>query len=678
MSVESEKADRRNYYGPTTELDDDELVVRIIQDLRTARGDKAQDFSRNLRYRNIYMALDDPNDIIDESTGQMSDDRGLYSNTYLPLGAAAVDTAVAQLYNHLFPTPDYFEMEAGDFMEDFRSPKITEHMKKRHREMRFRTKICQILQIICCFDYAVSFMRWQIKPGYVPVSTGGIENIEMGGISMRQRKRKTQWEYRINAVERPDLCIVPYFNCVHDANSFDDFESATFFIDWRDEPITQLMAYAENKDGFGKYKNIETVIAEHDRRLAEINEEAGIDPARRSSRLSHDRIRIYRYWTHEEMSEMAYGKIIYRSKTDGIGAQLWKLFRRPSEFPGMGILQRIERQQLDINTIINLKRDFQNRQLNPISAISEDLIGSEEGDIELYPGRTFRFRRGEAKKKIEFYYPGMDISQGATEELTIQMDSIERVTGFGSENVQGAFSSGRKTAREVSAVAAGIVSKAKYFAENIETDCLEPLYMRQFLLEQANLSQIDQFKYFGAKGSDWVIIRPEDYAFGSVPVFHAKGSSQVSYSEIQIERFFKAVQVGMSIAPQLHNWPNIIAKMWQMLEPKDFRHFIKDPREKTHNVPPRMENVLLAMGHEVEISPENDDREHLAEHRSYQKTGDYQLWPEAMKRNMENHCMEHEGRQNLSQMALSGGMQNLANSQDMSDPLRGIRQLSVG
>ena len=132
----------------------------------------------------------------------------------------------------------------------------------------------------------------------------------------------------------------------------------------------------------------------------------------------------------------------------------------------------------------------------------------------------------------------------------------------------------------------------------------------------------------------------------------------------------------MSIAPKLHNWPNIIAKMWQMLESKDYRHFIKDPREKTHNVPPRIENMLMAMGHEVQVSPENDDQEHLAEHYGIQRTPDYQLWAEAMKSNMANHCKEHEGKKNMAQLASSGG--GMGNKQDDSDPLRGIRQLSAG
>ena len=111
-------------YRSTRAMTDDEVVERVQADFKQAKSDKAADNKRCLRYKHIYEALDNPEEIVDEDTGRLADDRRIYSNTYLPIGAAVVDAAVATLYNAFFSVPDYFEIAAEDYWDNKAAGKI--------------------------------------------------------------------------------------------------------------------------------------------------------------------------------------------------------------------------------------------------------------------------------------------------------------------------------------------------------------------------------------------------------------------------------------------------------------------------------------------------------------------------------------------------------------------------
>ena len=120
--------------------------------------------------------------------------------------------------------------------------------------------------------------------------------------------------------------------------------------------------------------------------------------------------------------------------------------------------------------------------------------------------------------------------------------------------------------------------------------------------------------------------------------------------------------------PNIHNMQNIVASLWQMIDPKNWTKFIRDPREKQHNIPQDVENMLLAHGHKPEVSPENNDREHIASLEKLMRTPDYQIWPQAFKLNAEEHLQHHKAKR-ADTAALQRGTQNPM--QDESDMMRG-------
>lgn len=660
---------------PIRKISDEELAEKILTDFNRLKGDKSEDIERNKRYRLMYKALDNPLDVIDEETGNaVVDDKSKYSDTYLAVGASLVDTACASLYNHFFSIPDYMEIDGDDFEDDLVSKKITQHQLKRHEEMRFKIKVYEALQQACCFDYAVTLCRWKIKPGYVNKRVNRVEEYSLGKMKFRENRVRMEQQWIPNAIDRSDFEVLDFFNCYHDQSSKNGFMDSTMFIDVYWIPIEDLIANKKDESTpFGKFKNVDKVVKKFlEDQGYSFND--GDDPVERGNKKFVNRIKIIRYWTHDQVAEYAEGYIIRRSNIDGMPLQLWRLYQLPAEFKGMGILQRIERNQYDINNIINIKRDFQNLSLTPSAIIDEDLLGLHaEGDVEIYSGKTFINRTGkEPDKLLKFLQPGMDISSGASEELSLQMSNVNNVAGFG-PNQMGNFSQGRKTAREALTVQAGSESRAAVIASRLEYDCLIPAYMKLFVLEQMNLTKEDRFKYQGPEGIGWLVIRPEDYRWNSIPKFSAKGTSYMVNKDLQIQQFMLALDRTMQYFPDMANREMLLAKLWQSLDPKDHLKMIKDPRDKGHKVPANLENYMMSMGQMPEVSQQDNHEMHIATHEMLKNSKEYPLWTEAMKMNHQEHINTHKGMMAQSPANVMKIPQASAGFQDESDVLRGQR-----
>jgi len=656
-------------------MGDKELATRISGDFKQAKSDKDNDMNRCRRYERIYQALDQINRKVDESSGKLTDDRRIYSNTYLPYGAAVVDTGVSSVWNAFFGSPDYFEIDAANPYDELFATKITAHLKKRHKEMKFKTVVYRALQQAACFDYSVTCTKWRVEGGYIPKRVPIEDVVDLGGVKLKERRIEIQDEWVPNAIDRSHVELFDYFNCYHDTKAKTGLEDSEFFIDVRQELIENLIAESQNEENpFGRYKNIRAVINEMAEELNNVISQPIVDEDQLTM-IMRRRVTIVRYWTKHHVAEMIGNNIVSRQNINGWPLQLWRFHVLPNKFRGMGLVQRIERGQYDINAIINLKRDHQNLVLNPIAVVDEELVDLNEGKVQLYPGRTLVSSGGVPGDKVYFYNPGV-IPQGALEEINIQVQVMNEVTGLG-PNQKSQFSSGRTTAREVAAVQAGALSKIMTVALNMEEECLEPIYQQLFLLEQRFMRGKDVFKYHGDLAHEWIRVTPTDYKFMAMPSFMAKGTSIIKDRDIEITQFLAAMDRAVQI-PQFNNMKEVSKKMWQLLQPNDWYKFIIDGVPNQPNIPPQMENRVFAEGKSVEVSPANDDAEHLQVHKAHTYTPDYQLWPQAYKNRFEQHMANHQMADQEKQVKANP---NLPNQQDASDQDRGIRggsQLSIG
>lgn len=653
-------------------LNDKQALERVMGDIEDAKSAKKDDIERNQRYRRIYEALDDPDDRIDETTGQIEDDESIYSNTYMPLGAALVDAGTSKTFNQIFSTDDYFKIAASNWEDELYALRNTAHMKQQHREMKYRYRVLQALQQMFSFDYCVTMIRWHVKSGFVPKTEVERSFLNLGGVKVQHQRADTKMRWTPYKIDRPDLVIFPFFRCYHDESSIDGLEGSKYFIDERDEDFDTLRDLEKTKDKpWGRYKNVTAVI----KAAAKGDGDKEVDdPVDRQGQQKKRRATISRYWTHDHVVEISHGKIIHRSDLTSMPLHLWKLFELPGEFRGMGLLQRIERNQRNMNAAVNQVTDFRNLVNNPIGAVSDEIATNEDGNIDIYPGVTF-VTGGDPNKAFAFHTVGPDITLGAIATINLETDMMRTVSRV-SENTSGQFTSGRRSATEAREVAQGVDEGTFVVAAKIEETVIVPILTEQFILNQTMMTSEDAVKYMAEGAYEFFTIKPSDYRWGHTPRFFATGSTYIQYDEVKKQQFMAGYDRALA-APQLHNMEALTLKMWQLLDPQDFQRFVRDPRKKSYNAPPAMENFMMAHGHKAQVSPENNHSEHIASHAALETTPDYKFWPDQFKQNLREHQQGHQ-----AMMTQGGGRTNSLSEagpgQGPADALRGIRGPTLG
>jgi len=662
---------------PVHKLTDKQALLRVMNDYREAQAAKDNALTRAVRYDAMYQALDAPDEAIDQTTGLIEDDESMYSNTYMPIGAAIVDSAIAQLFNLIFATEDYFKIEADDIEDMLFETEVTAFFKKRHKEMGFKHKVYQALSQACCFDYAVTHTRWLMEGGYEPRPVRRIEEVKLGATMLRKQTVRAETMYVPDKIDRSDLQVLNFMRCYPDPLATDGFNDSRFFVDDFDIALEDLIAQSENMVPWGKYKNIEKIVAETKEELDSgqvynVDYSKSRDTEIRKTILHSRKRTVIRYWTKHHIIKVCQGHIIQRQNIPGWPLQEWSIFPKPvPSFGGMGFLQRIERNGYDINASLNSRRNLQNLISNPFAVIDQELIGSEEGEPRLWPGKVMVSRGGNANDKIFVYTPGANTNQDAIADVNMQMEMTQRVSSV-DENAFGIIRGDRTTATEVRQAAAGRMTRLGVTAQRLEEQCLEKIYINHFHLEMTFLTKTEFVRYFGDKGEQMLAVDSASFMWNKMPRFVAMGTFSVLEDAVKMQQFFTAVQLAAGMPQVQFNWNNIALQVFRYLHPKEYYKFVKDPNIPSENIPPDIENMLIAQGRVVRRSPANNDGEHLPVHESVKLTKDYQIWPQARRLLLDQHINEHKAGQGA--VANAPSLQKmLGRQQDSADSLRGIR-----
>ncbi len=662
---------------PIHELSDEECALRIESDYEDAKAAKNTSYDRYSRYQAIYQALNPPEEDDESDSGLIEDDLARHADSYMPIGAAVVDSAASQLYNAFFSTKDYVEIESDDWEDGFFEIEVTAHQKKRHREMHLRNTLYRVLQEACCFDFGVTLTRWKLEGGFIQKPHAEEIMSNLGGAMFKKRHVKAETMWVPDKVDRSDCQVLHFSNCYPDPSATNDLDDAAFFIDVRDEKIEDLIAGSELAGPWGKYKNIDSIIrelAKNDGLADEIKGFTTVEAQR--NYLKNRRLPVIRYWTKNHMAEYCAGHIIRRMNMLGWVIHLWRIFEVPGQLPGMGFLQRLERQQYDINASLNSRRDYQNLISDPFGVISRDLAQQIGGSPRLSHGQLLVSGSGDPSKQVWVYQPGTPPSQDPLLDVQLHTNMIEKQSGI-TENSMGAVSSGRRSATEVNKVSMAGDSRMLTIASRLEEECLEPLYLNLFYLEQANLSRTEWFKYAGQYGEKMIQISPASYMWNSVPRFVAKGAISMANDPVETQQFLAAVDRAMTMPQVQFDWQNIAVEIFRRLAPQNYTKFVKDPTVSDHNVPPSIENMLIAQGRQVEISRLNNHQEHLAAHNKLKYSMDYQVWPERMRMILDQHIDDHQ-KIGMAVPTRSNALGQADGMQGPADMMRGIRPPGLG
>jgi hypothetical protein len=175
----------------------------------------------------------------------------------------------------------------------------------------------------------------------------------------------------------------------------------------------------------------------------------------------------------------------------------------------------------------------------------------------------------------------------------------------------------------------------------LEDGPLLEIYLNQFQLEQMFLTEDQRFMYLGKYGDELVTLGPEAYAWRSMPTFVPMGSYEMIDEPIKMQQFINGMDRALTY-PQGHNLENIFAEYWSMIKPKDWQKFVKDPREKLYNIPPKTENVMIVYGTPPQVTSANDHQEHKRVHGELKRTKDYPMWPMTKQMMLDDHLKDHD------------------------------------
>lgn len=656
-------------------MSDEEALLRVQSDYTLAVKEKRKSVVRADRYLKIYMALDPPDLNIDMSKGTYEADESTQANTYLPIGAAVVDGAVAKLFNTIFHAKYYMEIDYTNWEDHFRTNKVTAHMMKRHRAMRFRYQIYRVLQQMLCYDYVVTAARWLLEEGYVPRRNSEVEHQEFGKLRVPFRRTVTEQVWVPDKVDRPDMLIFPYDSCYHDWTAKDDFNDSRFFFDDRDVTIEELEDNEKTKDRpWGIYTNIQKIKAQFAEKTDVVAGDKVLENLDAGISIDNRKVQIHRCWTRDHRVEWCKNQIINRTDIPGWPLQLWKTYNIPNQFHGMGILQRMERAQYDINASMNARRNFQNLIADPFGVIDRDLVGDQDGAPKIESGKLLVSSSGDASKKIWIHNPGVNINQDSLTDINIATQMVKEQTGIADSDMN-QFAKGRRSATEVAKVHAGGMNQTQIISQKLEDNSLIPFYEQQLTLESVFMTTTQAFIHYGQYGREFLQVSGADYQFASEPDFVAKGSMDAAFGTVQLQQFMQGFGVAVQF-PQYHNIPNILVEYWRKVYPENYERFVKDQTVPQHNVPAQVENWMIVQGIHVEVSPLNDHAAHRQGHTEGKRRPEYRLWPEDAKARLEQHLAEHEAMMQSS-AGMGAGM-GMGRMQDEADNQRGLRPPGIG
>jgi hypothetical protein len=658
-------------------MDDAEALARAQEDYQLFETNKSDDLARFDRYMAMYKALDNPEQETDkEGEGSDEEDDARYANNKIPLGAAIVDGTVNWLFNFLFPNDRYLRIDADNFEDGIAALKVTGHFQTRHREMKFLTKMEQVLTEAAIADYSITGMRWNLRGGYVPTAERTVELKKLGRMTAKYKKNKVVEKWVPDALDRPDLFRIPYNQCYHDPDAKAGFDDSRAFCYYRMESVEDFLMRAKTKYrpwGVYKEENVEKVMKYVQAELQNAgNSLANADPTEspeaNRAYMNH-RIKIKVYATADHLFEYFEDIPVWRKNVCGWIFQRWGIFCVPNQFPMMGVLQRIERNEYDINEKLNSRQDYINLVVNPWTILSDKMKGSVS---ELHQGMVLFDKN--PKEAAYVYQPGPNPTDGTLGDVRTQIEFMERVSI--SPEAQGGHPTGDPTATEVQTVSQGTVGKVKRIARRLEDDCLIPIYNQEFLLEATLMTKEQKVKYFGQFGDMVFSVRPEDYVWNSWPTFIAMGTSEMADEPVRIQQFLAAMDRALQ-NPQIHNLKNIYAHMWSKFSPKESTSFIEDPRMDSYKIPPDEENRIFATGRIPKVSPLDDHAEHKESHDKYKRTSDYQLWSSRMKMEFEAHIRAHDAASANTAQAMGGPRTNSLTS-STANQLRGVRPTGTG
>jgi len=633
-------------------MNDEDKISLVMSDYANAEKARIEPNERNRRYRKAYFQKEYVPGVSEDVDPKAKTDGR--SHMWIGIGRAIVDTAMSAISEAIFSVDPFVKIEPTEVGDEKAATAFENLFAYRSRQMKLKHLLKNnMLFQACLYDYAIARVGWLIKTGYVPHTTLVQKLIKLTKIGLRYPRTVAQTEMipKYDAVDRPDVEFLDTLLTYPDSHAI-DFEDSRYFMYLKKTNRSAMKKRERTKENEGGYyENVDKIEPGSYPGLKAEQKTEGKDDVDPDAEA--DMVQILPYYTPDAMVEIANGKwVVHKQKMTGFPFTKMTYTQPNHQWSGIGLMEGIEKLQLDINQLIRLRRDNINFIVNAMGVVNEILFAHKKQTFENRPGKMLGIRFGDATKAIYYNRPP-DVTQTITQEVNFQVSMTERISGIG-DTMQGVWrQGGRRTATEVAEVAEGGAGRVGEIAREIEEKNIVDIVYLVYNQEQLNLTEEVRYRILGKQGYEYRKVRKEDIfhkgAFDVKPV----GSKFEANRTVRINQFLQAVGIIAQnpIFMQNTDTDELQKAIWSRLGEKDPERFILNADKTDYLIPPEMENVILASGSELQPGSRDKHEEHILSHREYTERSEFMSLSPEIQDNFEKHIHAHEEQMQAMQQA---------------------------
>lgn len=639
-------------------MKDGDIIALVNADYSVAEKARIGPNVKNRQHRKAYFQEEYvPGVAVKIAPKSATDGR---SHMWIGITRAIVDTAMSMISGSIFsvdPPVKIEPTEEGDEESSVQFENLFQYRSSRHQmNLRHHFKNNWLFQA-CLYDYAIARIGWLVKSAYVPHATFMQKMVQLARFRRSRTIQKIEMIRKLDAIDRPDIEILDTLNTYPDPHALDFDDSRYFMYHSKTNRSAMKKRELTKKNPLGFYVNVDKI---------EPNSYTGLDADRKTEssdetqlQAESDMIQLLPYYIPDAMVMIANEKwVVHKQKMRGFPFSKMTYMQPNHQWGGVGLVEGIERLQLDINHLTRLRRDNLNLIVNAITIVNKALFPDEK-DFELRPNRIFGMRFGDPTKAMHFPRPP-DNTQVIVQEIAFQIKMAERISGI-ADPMQGTFTPGRKTATEVDLVMQGGATRISEIAKEIETKNMVDVVYMVYNEEQIHLTEEVKYRILGKYGYEYKKIRKGDIfhkgAFDVRPV----GTSFEANRTVKTNQFLQAVGI-VSQNPafmQMTDSRELLQQIWSRLGEKDSKRFLLDGDKADYSIPPEMENVILESGSELQPNNRDSDEEHIPVHREHTESPEFINLPPEIQDNFEKHIGAHEERREAMQQVGKQGQTGL-------------------
>lgn len=614
--------------------------------------------------------------------------------TFVPLGRTFVDTLTAMMRGILFPDPYAWlrcEMKGDQTtMSDMQADVVRRLLIMRCEQMDYiDTMTRHILQSLIC-RWSIGYVGWKIEGGYRrlrQVDVVGVKLIEqiknMGKKALMRilERMKTDPEfgfvYDALKVDRSDFQLLNSLDTRPDPNGGPRMESSNHFMF---EKWTTWDALTEGEYSgrtfYGHLQNISKMKKEIQKENAIAGMPTESDKAKESVKgmpnqeTPPDNKVLLRYHltkTSLIITDFEFKYVLFKQRLDGYPLVKANWGRSINDFDSESLLQVIEPMTYDVNFMMNMRRENQDKSIRDIIAINKRLLDSSVKQVKYGDDVVLEFSEDPRACITNIHPP--DVTQAYKEDIEFLFEMIDKVAGMNDNIVGQYYSLGRRSATETTDVKEALLTRSGQTIDDIQTYSVYESLAMIYNLEDAHFSEQFALDTFGLSAKDYPLMTRDLFVKigGNVRIIAQGSAYWQSKRELQAASA-QAVQTASQnpVLQQEFDVPQLFVdslKASGMPEAEKYRLKRKDT---DYTIPPESEHRLIAAGHDTPIGGLDNDEKHLKDHQDYQiqlENGliDPEEFPPQNLHLLLVHIKRHEGRlqsmrtTNPTGMAAGGG-----------------------